>query len=109
MKALQRLFPTINILTSTWVFKVKRNQNNEITEFRARLCARGDRQKYGIDYKQTFSPVARLESFRILLSLCASYKLIMHSVDTRSAQGNGVHAHTERNYRNTERKMYEIT
>jgi len=52
------------ILTSKWVFKIKRDQNGEIKRYKARLVARGHTQRKGIDYAEVFASVARYELIR---------------------------------------------
>ena len=75
----------VNIVTSKWVFKIKRNSDGTIKQFRARLVARGFTQIHGVDFWQTFSPVARMESFRILIAIAAAHKYVIHHVDIKSA------------------------
>ena len=60
-----------NIVGSKWVLKIKKDSAGEILKYKARLVAKGFTQIYGVDYYETYAPVARLASFRILLALAA--------------------------------------
>ena len=63
-------------------FRVKKNQSGEIERFKARLVAKGFSQKYGIE---TFAPVAKFTSIRVVLSLAAKYNLAVHQMDFKTA------------------------
>lgn len=76
-------------LKSRWVFNIKRDKNGEVDKFKARLVAKGCSQKYGIDFQETFSPVVRYSSIRILLALAVEYGLEIHQMDVVSAYLNG--------------------
>ena len=61
--------PGMNVLPSTWAFKCKRFPDGLIKKFKARFCARGDRQKEGIDYFETYAPVVQWTTIRLMLIL----------------------------------------
>ncbi|XP_028070442.1 uncharacterized protein LOC114272927 [Camellia sinensis] len=58
-----------------WAYKRKLGPNRKVETYKTRLVAKGYNQKAGIDYEETFSPVAMLKSIRILLSIAAHYDL----------------------------------
>jgi hypothetical protein len=74
-----------NIMRSKWVFKVKRDPDGNITKHKARLVACGYTQKKGIDYDETYSPVARADSLRFFLSICAALGIQPHKMDVTGA------------------------
>lgn len=76
---------TDKVVTVKWIFKVKKLPNGQIDKFKARLVAQGYTQQYGIDYFETFAPVVRLESLRILLAIAAVKDLEVHQMDVVSA------------------------
>uniref|UniRef100_A0AAV1TYA3 Reverse transcriptase Ty1/copia-type domain-containing protein n=1 Tax=Peronospora matthiolae TaxID=2874970 RepID=A0AAV1TYA3_9STRA len=72
-----------------WVFRVKENQDGEVERFKARLVAKGFSQKFGVDYEETFAPVAKFTSIRVVLSMAAKYGLMLHQMDVKTAFLNG--------------------
>ncbi len=73
------------VVTCKWVFKHKKDQFGRITRLKARLVARGFSQVYGIDYLDTYAPVAKLASIRILFAIAASLDLEIHQMDVVTA------------------------
>ncbi|SCZ87255.1 BZ3500_MvSof-1268-A1-R1_Chr2-2g04721 [Microbotryum saponariae] len=77
------------IVTSKFVWKTKRNALGEVTGHKARLVAQGNRQRDGIDFNETFAPVARFSSIRSLLALAAANGLHVHQADIDKAYLHG--------------------
>lgn len=71
-----------------WVFKVKENPDGSINKYKACLVAKGYSQLSGQDYGETFSPVVKLATIRILLTLTLTYKWHIHQVDIKNAFSN---------------------
>jgi hypothetical protein len=74
-----------NIVGSRFTFKIKRNKNGEVAKYKARLVAQGFSQEYGTDYKETFAPVAKMASLRILLAIAVKFDLLIEQVDAITA------------------------
>jgi len=72
-----------------WVFKTKRDSHGNIERYKARLVAKVFTQKDGIDYKETFSPVSKKDSFSIIMALVAHYDLELHQMDVKTTFMNG--------------------
>jgi hypothetical protein len=62
----------VNVIGTKWVFKNKQGENSEIVRYKARLVAQGFSQVKGLDFRETFVPVAHLEATRIILAFITS-------------------------------------
>ena len=82
--------PNCHPIGTKWVFKNKRGEDGEIVKNKARLVAQGFSQQEGIDYEETFAPVARLEAIRILLAFAVAKGFKLYQMDVKSAFLNGV-------------------
>ena len=67
------------------VFRNKLNEQGEVVRNKARLVSQGYSQQEGIDYSETFAPVARLEAIRLLLSYAVTHGIILYQMDVKSA------------------------
>jgi len=78
-----------NVIGSKWVFRNKINESGEVTRNKARLVCKDYAQVEGIDYGETFAPVAKMESIRLLLSYACSKNIKVYQMDIKSAFLNG--------------------
>ncbi|KAK2429799.1 secreted RxLR effector protein [Trifolium repens] len=72
-----------------WVFKKKTDMDGKVHTYKARLVAKGYKQIHGVDYDETFSPVAMLKSVRILLAIAAYHDYEIWQMDVKTAFLNG--------------------
>jgi hypothetical protein len=78
------------VIGTRWVFKIKKDSSGTISKFKARLVAKGYNQKYGIDYNETFAPVVKIQSLRVVLAIAANLSMEVHQIDIDTAFLNGI-------------------
>ncbi|KAG8481669.1 hypothetical protein CXB51_026598 [Gossypium anomalum] len=72
-----------------WVYRAKQNADGSLNKLKARLVVKGFSQKYGLDYMETFAPVARLDTIGLLIALAYQKQWKIHQLDVKSAFLNG--------------------
>ena len=80
----------MSVVTSKWIYKIKHAADGSIQKYKAIFVAHGFSQKEGIDYEETFAPVARYTSIRSVLALAKMMKWKIHQMDVKTAFLNGV-------------------
>jgi hypothetical protein len=81
--------PKLNVVGTKWVFLNKQDKHGVVTRNKARLVAKGYSQIKGLDFGETFAPVARLESIRILLAYATHHDFKLYQMDVKSVFLNG--------------------
>ena len=74
-----------SLVQGKWVYKKKLNEKGEVVRYKARWVAKGYSQVYGQDYHETFAPVVKYKSLRIILTLATLYDMDIHQMDVQTA------------------------
>jgi hypothetical protein len=77
------------VIGTKWVFRNKQNQDGVVVRIKARLVAQGYTQVEGLDFGETYAPVARLEAIRILLAYACAHNIKLYQMDVKSVFLNG--------------------
>lgn len=75
----------MNVVGCRWVFTIKYNSDGTIDRYKARIVAKGYHQQQGIDYEDTFSPVIKLTTIRIVLGLAVNNDWPVRQIDVNTA------------------------
>jgi hypothetical protein len=74
-----------NVVGCKWVYKIKRKQDGNLDRYKVRLVAKGFKQRYVIDYEDTFSPVVKIATIHIILSIVVSKGWSLRQFDVQNA------------------------
>ena len=80
----------VNVIGTKWIFKNKSDEHGTVIRNKFRLVAQGYTQVEEVDFDETFAPVARLESIRILLAIASHLNFKLHQMDVKSVFLNGM-------------------
>ena len=79
-----------SIIGTKWIFKNKKDEDGVVVRNKARLVAKGYMQQKGVDYNETFAPVARIEAIQMFLAYAAYKDFTVYQMDVKTAFLNGI-------------------
>lgn len=79
-----------NVIDCKWVYKIKRKADGSLDRYKAGLMAKGFKQRYGIDYEDTFSLVVKAATIRVVLSIAVSRGWCLRQLDIQNAFRHGI-------------------
>jgi hypothetical protein len=74
-----------HVIGYTWVFKIKINADGSVARYKARICVDGSKQKHGIDFTETFSPVANAATIRLVIAIATHQRMLLRQFDIKLA------------------------
>ncbi|KAJ8748589.1 hypothetical protein K2173_007579 [Erythroxylum novogranatense] len=77
--------PNVNIVGNKWLFRIKRHPDSSVASYKSRLVAKGFTQTHGLDYHETFSPVIKPQTVRIILTIALAHGWSLHQMDVNNA------------------------
>jgi len=80
----------VNVIGTKWIFKNKSDEHGIVIRNKSRFVAQGHTQVEGVDFDETFAPVARLGPIRILLAIACHLSFKLYQMDVKSALLNGM-------------------
>jgi hypothetical protein len=75
----------MRVLGCKWIYKIKENLDGTVARFKVRITALGNLQRSGFDYQETFAPVVRYSTVRVLMAVAAARNLLLHQMDVDTA------------------------
>ncbi|GJS96874.1 retrovirus-related pol polyprotein from transposon TNT 1-94 [Tanacetum coccineum] len=79
----------VMVIGLKWIYKVKLDEHGDVLKNKARVVAKGYRQEEGIDFEESFAPVARIEAIRVFIANAASKNMTIYQMDVKTAFLNG--------------------
>lgn len=83
-------FPTFNVVRNKWIFRIKRNVDGTVQRYKARLFAKGFHQYPGVGFFETFNPVVKASTIRVVISIAVSKGRSLRQLDFNNAFLNGI-------------------
>ena len=80
----------VKVIGNKWAFRIKYNPDGSILKYKARLVAKGFHQTHGVDYTETFSPIVKASTVKVVLSIAITNNWVFRQIDVNNAFLNGI-------------------